>query len=216
MIGDWVIINLLSPGHYKVIWEQPLITKEGDSMTDTAAKLHEAGVTCFRHGDYQEALQKFKDALALAPAPKQQAEIKNDLGVTYKELGDFSAAYAALNEAMAQFVALNDKQGQARTLGNRGAVLEADDKPDDAVEVYKQSAALFEESGESEMAMYVWQAVSRLRMKQKQYIAAIGAYEEGIENMPKSSLKRKIMQQILKVPGSLMGGGKKIAADEEE
>ena len=64
---------------------------------------------------------------------------------------------------------------------------------------------MLEEVGESEMAMYVWQAVSRLRTKQGQYIAAIGAYEEGIENMPEGSLKRKVLRQILKLPGSMLG-----------
>ena len=64
---------------------------------------------------------------------------------------------------------------------------------------------MLEEIGESEMAMYVWQAVSRLRTKQGQYIAAIGAYEEGIENMPEGSLKRKVLQKIMKLPGSVLG-----------
>jgi hypothetical protein len=64
---------------------------------------------------------------------------------------------------------------------------------------------MLEEVGESEMAMYVWQAISKLRTKQGQYIAAIGAYEEGIENMPEGSLKRKVLQQILKLPGSMLG-----------
>jgi hypothetical protein len=64
---------------------------------------------------------------------------------------------------------------------------------------------LLEEIGESEMAMYVWQAVSRLRTRQGQYIAAIGAYEEGIQNMPKDSLKRKVLQKIMKLPGSVLG-----------
>jgi hypothetical protein len=65
------------------------------------------------------------------------------------------------------------------------------------------------------MAMYVWQAVSRLRMKQGQYIAAIGAYEEGVDNMPESSFKRKIMKQILKGPGRMLGGGSAGEEDEE-
>ncbi len=67
------------------------------------------------------------------------------------------------------------------------------------------------------MAMYVWQAVSRLRMKQGQYIAAIGAYEEGVENMPKSSFKRKVIEQLLKTPGKLLGNpGKSDPSDPDE
>jgi hypothetical protein len=89
-------------------------------------------------------------------------------------------------------------------LGNRAAIYEAEGQLEQAVDTYKESATLLEEIGESEMAMYVWQAVSRLRTKQGQYIAAIGAYEEGIQNMPKSSLKRKVLQKIMKLPGSVL------------
>ena len=76
---------------------------------------------------------------------------------------------------------------------------------------------MLEEIGESEMAMYVWQAVSRLRTKQGQYIAAIGAYEEGVSKMPKRSLKRKILERILKAPGALLGGpGSGNESDQKE
>jgi hypothetical protein len=66
------------------------------------------------------------------------------------------------------------------------------------------------------MAMYVWQAVSKLRTKQGQYIAAIGAYEEGISNMPKRSFKRKVLEQILKAPNSLLGRVGQSEEPEEE
>lgn len=172
----------------------------------SSKKLHEQGMTLFRQGKFEAALQKFNEALQAAEGQaKQVAEIYNDLGVTYKQLENFVAAHQALDEAMARFTPLNDKKGQAQTLGNRAAVYEAEGQLEQAVDTYKESAALLEEIGESEMAMYVWQAVSRLRTKQGQYIAAIGAYEEGIQNMPESSLKRKVLQKIMKLPGSVLG-----------
>jgi hypothetical protein len=53
-------------------------------------------------------------------------------------------------------------------------------------------------------------------MEQKQYIAAIGAYEEGIENMPEGSFKRKILQQLMKLPGNMLGGSFASNAEPEE
>ncbi len=186
-------------------------------MASNPTKLHKEGITLFRAGKYTEALENFETALQGETDPKHIAEIYNDMGVTYKELEDFPAAYQSLDEAMSRFTELADEKGQAQTLGNRAAVYEAEGLTEEAVEAYKQSAAVFEALGESDMAMYVWQAVSRLRMKQKQYIAAIGAYEEGVDNMPQGSLKGKILRQILKVPGSMLGGGSKpIQADEDE
>lgn len=187
-------------------------------MSKTVAKqLHEDGIALFRKGRLDEALQKLNDALQNADSnSRQAAEIYNDLGVVYNKLEDYSAAHQTLDEAMARFTALNDKKGEAQTLGNRAAVYEAEESFEQAVETYKESAQIFEELGENDLAMYVWQAVSRLRMKQGQYIAAIGAYEEGVENMPEGSFKRKVLSKILKAPASLLGGGASAADDTDE
>ncbi len=172
-----------------------------------AKKLHKEGVGLFRKGNPEDALQKLTEALQNTDDQSQQAaEIYNDLGVIQSQLGDYEAAYQALDKAKDSFLDLGDEKGLAQTLGNRAAVYEAEGLTEDAVEAYKEAATKLEELGENDMAMYVWQAVSRLRMKQKQYLAAIGAYEEGVENMPQSSFKRKVMQQLLKAPGSLLGG----------
>lgn len=187
-------------------------------MTVTAKKYHEQGVALFRQNNFEAALEKLNQALAEPSADaRQTAEIYNDLGVTYKQLKNYPAAHQALDEAWSRFTDLDDTKGQAQTLGNRAVVYEAEELFEKAVEAYKESAGMFEEIGESEMAMYVWQAVSRLRMQQKQYLAAIGAYEEGIENMPKSSFKKKILQQILKIPGGMIGSrGRPDQPDEED
>lgn len=170
-------------------------------------KLHEEGVKLFRQGKVEAALEKLNEALAAADDDRQRtAEIYNDLGVARRQLKDYAAAHQALDEAMNRFVELADEKGQAQTLGNRGAVYEAEGLLEEAVETYKQSATMLEKVDESEMAMYVWQAVSRLRLKQKQYIAAIGAYEEGVENMPDRSFKKKILSRLLRMPGSMLGG----------
>jgi tetratricopeptide (TPR) repeat protein len=184
--------------------------------TTEAQKAHKQGVDLFRKGKYKAALKKFTEALSgFAGSTRRMAEVYNDLGVTHKQLEEYEAAHQALDEAMARFRELEDKKGQAQTIGNRAAVYEAQGLIEQAVEHYKESAGMLEEVGESEMAMYAWQAVSRLRMKQGQYIAAIGAYEEGVENMPQGSFKRKVIEKILKVPGGMLGAAGKSTSDEE-
>jgi len=188
-------------------------------MANTLSKkLHKQGLKLFHKGKYQAALQKLLEALQGAQGDaRQAAEIYNDIGVTYKQLEDYPAAHKALDEALNRFSQLQDQKGQAQTFGNRAAVHEAEDQFDQAVEYYKKSAKMLEAVGESEMAMYAWQAVSRLRLKQRQYIAAIGAYEEGIDNMPAGSLKRKILQNIIKMPGSMIGGlGSGVGSSQDE
>ena len=182
-----------------------------------ANKLHKDGIKLFRRDKPDAAIEKFSEALEAAEGdPRKSAEIYNDMGVAYRDLEDYPAAYKALDEAMSRFSELDDKKGQAQTLGNRGAVLQAQGELEKAVEVYKESATMLEEVGENEMAMYVWQAVSKIRTKQGQYIAAIGAYEEGIDNMPQSSFKRKVLKNILKTPSSLLGGPSLPDTDDDE
>jgi len=182
---------------------------------EIAQKLHEEGVALFRKGKLDAALEKLNQALQnTADESINAAEIHNDLGVIYQQQEDYPNAHRSLDKAEATFTALNHKKGQAQMLGNRAVVYQAEGRLEEAVETYKQSAQLLEEVGEKEMAMYVWQAISKLRTKQGQYIAAIGAYEEGVSKMPKSSFKRKVIEKILKAPASMLGGSSK--SDEPE
>jgi hypothetical protein len=43
-------------------------------------------------------------------------------------------------------------------------------------------------------------------MKQGQWLPAIAAYEEGIENLPDRSLKKGLLKRILRLPGGLLRG----------
>ncbi len=91
-------------------------------------------------------------------------------------------------------------------MGNMGSVLEGQERYEEAVDAYKQSANMFEQIGDSDSAMYTWQALSRLRMKQGQWLPAIAAYEEGIDNMPDRSLKKRLLRRILRLPGGFLRG----------
>jgi tetratricopeptide (TPR) repeat protein len=171
-----------------------------------AKKLHEQAVNLFRREEYEVALQKLNEALQNAENDTERtALIYNDMGVTYKQLENYPAAHNALDEAMTRFIQLNDEKGQAQTIGNRATVYEAEGEIEKAIEHYRESASRLEAVGENESAMYVWQAISRLRLSHKQYIEAIGAYEEGIQNMPEGSFKRKVLEKLMKIPGGMMG-----------
>ncbi|MFQ5612833.1 MAG: tetratricopeptide repeat protein [Anaerolineae bacterium] len=178
-------------------------------------KLHQQGIQQFRDGAYEAAARTFSQALDMALAgdnPAKAAEISNDLGVVRRQLEDHDGAFEALNNALAHYTRTGDKKGQAQTLGNLAAVYEATEQFEEAVGAYKSAAALFEEVGESELAMYTWQALSRLRMRQGRWVEAIGAYEEGVDNMPDRSLKKGFLQRLLRLPGNFLGG----PPDEDE
>ncbi len=172
--------------------------------------LQEEGVQAFRAGDYELAQTRF-EALAKAAAAEnaldKRAEALNDLGVVLKQLDDLPGAFAALEEALAYYQGQDNEKGEGQVLGNLGMVEEAAGKYEDAVQSYLDAAAIFEELGESELAMYSWQALSRLKLRQKEWLGAIAAYEEGIARLPDTSFKKKVLQKLLQVPNKFLGTG---------
>lgn len=178
-------------------------------MTDNARQLHTLGIDHYRAGRYAEAAQAFEQACTAARAGgdrRRAAEALNDLGVARRELNEWDAARDALTEARSLFVELKDRKGEAQAIGNLASVHEGRGDHTAAAEAYRASAALFEEIGESELAMYSWQALSRLHLNQKHWLPAIAAYEEGIETMPDGSLKKGLLQRIVRLPGQWFFG----------
>ncbi len=174
-----------------------------------ANKLHERGIARYRAGDLDQAVDLLTQAHAAASAAgdeKQAAEILNDVAVVRRELGQLSQAAEILTQTYQRFAELGDIKGQAQATGNLANVLEAQEKHEEAAEAYRQSAKMFEEIGESDLAMYSWQALSRLHMKQKDWLPAMAAYEEGIENMPDGSVKKGLLQRIVQLPGQWLAG----------
>ncbi|OQY44875.1 MAG: hypothetical protein B6242_11715 [Anaerolineaceae bacterium 4572_78] len=177
-------------------------------MSKNSETLHKEGIAAFRAGDIELAHSKFEATLEAAKSeenPKKIAEALNDLGVVLKQLEDYDGALDHLENALERFQKMGDKQGEAQALGNLGMVQEAAEEYEDAIQDYLDSAALFEEIDQPEMAIYSWQALSRLKLKQKEWLNAIAAYERAIERLPDSSIKKKILQKIINFPSKLIG-----------
>jgi len=177
-------------------------------MTDPV-KLHALGITHFRASRFADAAQALADAYDAAEASgdrQRAAEILNDMAVTRRELAEWEEAEADLEKAYVIFAELGNVKGKAQVMGNMGSILEGQERYDEAVDAYKQSANMFEQVGDGDSAMYTWQALSRLRMKQGQWLPAIAAYEEGIDNMPDRSLKKGLLKRILRLPGGFLRG----------
>ncbi|MGC8879901.1 MAG: tetratricopeptide repeat protein [Anaerolineae bacterium] len=174
-------------------------------------KLYKEGIQHYQAKRYAAAAQSFEKARVAAEQAGERhrlAEVLNDLGVARRELGEWDAAQWALEAAYTLFGELQDTRGQAQALGNLASVHEGRGDYAAAAEAYRESARMFEALGESELAMYTRQALSRLHLEHKQWLTAIAAYEEGIEAMPNSSLKKKVLQRLMQLPGHWLLGGK--------
>lgn len=176
-------------------------------MADLNA-MQKSGVEAFRAGNYELAKERFSALIEAAREennPAKVAEAQNDLGVVLKILDDLDGALAALHAALKYYQSVDDEHGEAQVLGNFGMVEAAAGQYEDAIQSYLDSATIFEELGDSEMAMYSWQALSKLQLHQKDWINAIASYEEGIAHLPDNSIKKKIVQALLKTPQKFLG-----------
>lgn len=174
-------------------------------------ELHAEGIQHYRAKRYTAAAQSFEAARRAAEQAGERhhlAKVLNDLGVTRRELGEWDAAQQALEAAYALFGEFQDARGQAQALGNLASVHEGRGDYAAAAEAYRESARMFEALGEHELAMYTRQALSRLHLEHKQWLPAIATYEEGIEAMPDRSLKKKVLRQLMQLPGRWLLGGK--------
>jgi len=170
-------------------------------------KLQKEGLEAFRDGNYELAQSKFEALLEIAEAegqPVKAAEALNDLGVTRKQLGDLDGAMEALRQALKYYQDNDDELGEAKTLGNFGMVEEAAEKYEDSIQSYLDAASIFEELGETELATFTWQALSKLQLRQKDWLNAIASYERGLDNLPDNSVKKKFVKNLLKAPGKFM------------
>ena len=181
-----------------------------EKSMDDFKKLHASGINHYRAGRHADAARAFDQAQSAAQAAgerRQEAEALNDLGVARRELSEWEAAEAALAQARDLFAGLQDGKGQAQAIGNLASVYEGRRDYPAAADAYRESARMFEQLGESEMAMYSWQALSRLHLDQKAWVPAIAAYDEGIEAMPDGSLKKGLLQRLVRLPGKWFLGG---------
>jgi tetratricopeptide (TPR) repeat protein len=105
------------------------------------------------------------------------------------------------------FEQVGDHKSQGMVVGNLGALAESRNRNEQAVALYKQAIALFEVAGEADLAGETWRALSRLRMKQGQWFAALGAYDAGLAGVKHLTPTQRMLRRLLKTSRRLMGGG---------
>ena len=96
-------------------------------------------------GDYEQALETYRDALEDMIELKNRAGIavmRGNMGVTYDALGNYEEALAQYEKALAEKEALGDQVGTAMTLGNIGEVHQHRGELETARKFLKRSARL--------------------------------------------------------------------------
>jgi len=176
----------------------------------TADELKKKGLEHYRAGRFEEAMAAFDQAQQAWLASgdiRQAAETANDRGVAARQAARFDEAEVAFDKARKLFEGLGDALSQGQVIGNLGALAESRNQNERAAAFYKEAIVLFEQVGETDLAGETWRALSRLRMKQGKWFAALGAYDAGLQGVKRLTPTQGMLRRLIKVSRRLMGGG---------
>lgn len=166
---------------------------DGKSLQDEGRKLYHGG-------QYEEAAAKLVEAQQAFVAANDQAnaaECANDRGVCWRQAAKWAEATAAFTEARSLFQSLNDAKGEGQVVGNLGALADSQGDKDRAADLYLEAIDLLEKAGAKDLAKDTYTALSRLRLKRRDFIGAIGAYDSGLEEIDKPNMMQRVVRRIL-------------------
>jgi tetratricopeptide (TPR) repeat protein len=165
-----------------------------------ATEIKEAGLKLYRDGQYEAAAAKFEEAQRAFDAAanrKEAAECANNRGVCWRQAAKFDEATAAFAEAQTLFEELGDALGRAQVLGNLAALHESQGDAAQAMALYQQAIALFEQAGAQTYVKDTYTALSKLKLKQRDFMGAIASFDAGLEQLDHPNLVERMARKIL-------------------
>ena len=165
-----------------------------------AKQIKEEGLRLYRDARYADAAAKFAEAqqaFTAAGDPKEAAECINNRGVSWRQAAQFDEAAAAFEEARAAFQALQDSLGEGQVIGNLAALAESKGEVKPALELYQQAVDILEKLDAQTYIKDTYTAMSRLQLKQRDFMGAIASFDAGLEQLDKPNLVERVARKIL-------------------
>ncbi len=165
-----------------------------------AQDVKDDGMKLYRSGRYEEAAAKFAEAqqlFAQAGDQKEVAECANNRGVCWRQAARWDEATAAFEEARPLFQALNDLVGEGQVVGNLAALVESQGDKQHATELYHEAIDLFTQAGAKDYAKDTFTALSKLKLKQRDVVGAMTAFDAGLEQLDKPNLIERMARKII-------------------
>ncbi len=176
----------------------------------TPNELQEKGIKLFQERDYSGAAELFRQAQEAYTAAGQTdlaAEMKVNLGLVHRALGEYEQAATLIQEALDVFSGLGDDKRAAQALGNLGGVFAAQGDSEQAMTCYRQAADTFKALGEDKLYGETLLALADLQVRSGQILTGAATYEVGLENLDQLSGRQKILRGLLDLRRRLIGSG---------
>lgn len=163
----------------------------------TGSELQTQGIALFEQHDYEAAARSFQQAetaFAESEQPDMVAEMKVNIGLVHRALGENQQALELMQEAVRTFQSQNDVLRTAQVQGNMGGVYSALNDNDKAYLVYRQAADAFRDLGETQMYARTLIAMGGLQLRSGKYFEGAATFEAAYGMLEHLTLTQRIGQ----------------------
>lgn len=174
-----------------------------------ADTMKEQGVELFTQHDYEaanRAFQQAKDAYEEANDFDSVAEMKVNIGLVHRSLGENQQALELMQEALTHFKDQGDKLRTAQVQGNLGNVYAALNDKEHAELAFRQAANLFQELGEENLYSDTMMALGGFQVRDGKLFAGAATYQIALENRDNLTGTQKILKSLSNIITRLNGG----------
>lgn len=168
-------------------------------MVLNAQELQEQGVKLYDQHDYEAAARLFqqaKEAYADAGQQDMVAEMKVNIGLVHRALGENQQALELMQEALRTFQESGDKLRVGQVLGNMGGVYMALNDKEQAFSAYRQAADTFLELGEKKLYSETMLAIGSLQVREGKIFNGAASYQIGLEGLEHLTPAQKIIKRL--------------------
>jgi tetratricopeptide (TPR) repeat protein len=174
----------------------------------TGSELQIKATRLFEKGKYEDAAEVFTEALEAYQEEgtgELAAEMRVNLGLAKRELGDFEAAITEMQTGLAYFKETEDQLREAQTLGNMALAYAKADDEEQAQTMYREAGRIFREIGEDEYYGETILALADMLFRSGHLVEALATFEVGLEHVRNKNHRQKMMKQLLVLKNRLSG-----------
>ena len=165
-------------------------------------KSADEGKLAFEAGNYDSAAAAFEDAAkgyASLNDPLNEAEMKNNLGVTLLKLGKAQEALDVVAGTDTVFAQAKDLKRQGMAVGNQASALEALKRFDEALGAYERSAQIFADAGEGDLRSMVLKSAAGIKLKRGKVTDSAVKMIGSLEAKAKPSIFDRILRFFIRL-----------------
>lgn len=174
----------------------------------SADTIKEQAVALFMQHDYEAANRLFQQAKDAYEADKNYdmvSEMKVNIGLVHRALGENQQALELIQEALAHFKDHNDSLRTAQVLGNLGGVYQALNDKEQAELSFRQAANMFKELGENKLYSDTMLALGAFQFRDGKILAGAATYQVALEDRDNLSGTQKIIKSLTGIINRLSG-----------